>query len=70
MTTIKIVNTETGEENERAMNADELAQFAKDNAELQARTTAQIKAEATKSAALAKLAALGLTADDLTALGL
>ena len=67
---IKIHNAETNEETERPMNSEELAQWEKDNAESQARITAQAEAEAAKAAAQAKLAALGLTTDDLKALGL
>jgi len=67
---VKIVNCETGEEIEREMNAAEFAQYGKDNADAEATATKQAEAEAAKSAAQAKLAALGLTADDLKALGL
>lgn len=67
---IKLVNAETGEEIERKMNAQELAQYEKDKAEAQATATKQAETESAKSAAQAKLAALGLTADDLKALGL
>ncbi len=68
--TIKIINAETGEEIEREMNAAELQQFEKDKANSQA---AAVEAEAragSKAAAQAKLAALGLTVEDLQALGL
>lgn len=68
--TIKIVNATTGEEIEREMNVEELAQYQKDQAEAEAAATKQAEAEAAKEAATAKLAALGLTADDLKALGL
>jgi hypothetical protein len=68
--TIKIVNTQTGEEIEREMNAEELAQFkAEEAAELE-RQNVQIQKATDKAAAQAKLSALGLTADDLKALGL
>jgi hypothetical protein len=67
---IKIHNTETGEIIEREMNAEELAQIKADELELTAKIEAEAKAEAAKSAAQAKLAALGLTAEDLKALGL
>ena len=67
---VKIVNAETGEETLRDMNADELAQLAKDVKEREAIEAAEAKAEADKAAAAAKLAALGLTTDDLKALGL
>jgi hypothetical protein len=70
MPTIKIHNAETNEVIEREMKADELAQWETSRAA--AAAEAQIKAEAAaqKAAAQAKLAALGLTADDLKALGL
>lgn len=67
---ITIHNCETGEIVEREMNAAELAQQAKDIADAQTRAAAQDEAEKAKVAAQAKLAALGLTADDLKALGL
>jgi hypothetical protein len=67
---IKIVNAETGEEIEREMNAQELAQYEKDKAEAETAATKQAEAETAKTAAQAKLAALGLTVDDLKALGL
>jgi len=67
---IKLVNAETGEEIEREMNATEFAQYEKDQAYAKATATKQVETEAAKSAALAKLAALGLTTDDLKALGL
>jgi transcription elongation GreA/GreB family factor len=68
--TTKVINTQTGEEIEREMNDAEYAQHLKDTAEEQERKDAQAKVEADKAAAQAKLAALGLTADDLKALGL
>jgi hypothetical protein len=61
MTTIKIVNTETGEETEREMNANELAQQAIDQAEVEA-TKATQATKATEKAAL--LAKLGITDDE------
>lgn len=63
-------NVTTGEVIEREMTAKELAQFAKDVAEREAIETAEAQAAAAKEAAQAKLAALGLTTDDLKALGL
>ena len=65
-----IVNIETGEIIERELNKEELAQNAKD---LYASEAKQAEAEAkavAKAAAESKLAALGLTTDDLRALGL
>jgi hypothetical protein len=70
MTTIKIVNATTGEEIEREMNADELKQLNKDIAEAETQAEAEAQKAADKAAAEAKLAALGLTSDDLKALGL
>lgn len=63
-------NIETGEAIERDMTAAEVAQFNKDKAESQAKVDAENKAQAAKEIAQAKLAALGLTIDDLAALGL
>jgi len=67
---IKIVNTETGEEIEREMNADELAQFEQEATNDANRAEAKAAELAARDAAKAKLAALGLTLDDLAALGL
>lgn len=67
---IKIVNAETGQEIEREMNAQELAQYQQDQIELANRLNAQTADSAARDAAKAKLAALGLTLDDLAALGL
>lgn len=67
---VKIVNSETGEEIVRDMNAEELAQLEIDRANAQTEATKKAVAEAAKLAAQAKLAALGLTTDDLKALGL
>jgi hypothetical protein len=72
--TIKIHNVETGEVIEREMTVEELTQMEADVAKAQeirvAEAAALAEAEAAKVAAQAKLAALGLTADDLKALGL
>lgn len=70
----KIINCETGEVIERELTSDELAQQEIDEANTLAEkakqeTEAVTKAEA-KAAAQAKLAALGLTVEDLQALGL
>lgn len=67
---IQIINTQTGEVIEREMNAQELAQLELDKAHFQALDEAKSEAIAAKAAAEAKLAALGLTTDDLKALGL
>jgi hypothetical protein len=67
---IKLINAETSEEIEREMNAQEIAKYEKDKADREANATKQAATDAAKSAAQAKIAALGLTADDLKALGL
>jgi hypothetical protein len=59
---VKIVNSETGEEIIRDMNADELAQLEADKAETKAFEAAKAQAEADKAALLARL---GLTEDEL-----
>lgn len=68
------VNVETGEETLIDLTPDEIAQFEASVQALEnekAEIKAKIKAdEETKEAAIAKLAALGLTTDDLKALGL
>jgi hypothetical protein len=69
-----IINCETGEVIERELNAEELAQQEIDEANFLAAKAiadaeAQAKAQA-KAVAQAKLAALGLTVEDLQALGL
>jgi hypothetical protein len=66
------INCETGEETIRPLNADELAQRAKDIAEYEAQraeaeAVAQAKADA-KLAAQTKLAALGLTPEEIAAI--
>ena len=70
MATIKIHNAETGEVIERDMTADELAQWEADKAASEAKAQADAAKAADKTAAQAKLAALGLTTDDLKALGI
>jgi len=68
---IKVIhNVETGEIVEREMTDDELAQWELDKAAALAEKKARGDAIAAKQAAEAKLAVLGLTADDLKALGL
>jgi len=66
--TITIHNVETNEIVEREMNAEELAQWEFDQAKIaQDAAQAQTKAAA-KASAEGKLAALGLTADEVSAL--
>ena len=63
-----IYNMETGEEITREMNADELASELQD-LELETARKAEAQARATaRASALAKLAALGLSADEIAAL--
>ena len=72
MTTLKtfIVDAQTGEEIIRELNVEELAQNKIDVAEQEAKTAEAEQAKTDKATATAKLEALGLTADDLKALGL
>ena len=64
------VYAEDGSFIDREMNEAELEQFEIDKAEDELRQQAMNQAAAKKAAAQAKLEALGLTADDLKALGL
>lgn len=61
MTIIKEVNLATGEEIERAMNAEELAQLAIDQQAAEARTSAEAQKAAAKAALLEKL---GISEDE------
>ena len=70
MATIKIHNVKSGEVIEREMTSDELAQWETEKAISEARAQELAQAEAKKTAALAKLEALGLDADEVKALGL
>ena len=65
-------NAETNEiiDIERELSVEELASWKSDMAKVEEQIKAAAKAEADKAAAQAKLAALGLTTDDLKALGL
>ena len=71
---IKEINCETGEEIIRDATSQEINQAEIDaisaEAEATAKAQAEAQAEAKRSAALAKLEALGLDEDDLKALGL
>lgn len=67
---IEIHNIQTGEITTRDMTADELAQYEKDKLTREAEKQLAADKAAAKAAAEAKLAALGLDADDLKALGL
>jgi hypothetical protein len=70
--TLTEINTITGEETitERDETAVEIKEREAFEAEKAKRLAKQTEAEAAKTAAQAKLAALGLTTDDLKALGL
>jgi hypothetical protein len=70
MATIKIHNATTGEVIERDMTADELAQWEADKSEAANSKQDKLDKAAEKAAAEAKLEALGLTPEDLKALGL
>jgi hypothetical protein len=66
----RIINCETSETTERELNAEEIAQQKIDEVlEIAKQAQAEAKAQA-KATAEAKLAAFGLTTDDLRALGL
>jgi hypothetical protein len=68
--TVGIFDVVTGIQIEREMNAEELEQYQIDQeTNAKAKAEAQAKAEA-KASAEAKLKALGLTTEDLKALGL
>jgi len=67
---IIIHNTETSEVIEREMTNEEFAQYEIDEAKTKADANAHQIKEQAKLAAQSKLAALGLTVEDLTALGL
>ena len=70
----KIINVETSEVIERELNAEEIAQQEIDEIKSAEKLAKQLQEEApqiaAKAEAEAKLAALGLTTDDLRALGL
>lgn len=63
-------NGETNEAIYRDPTPEELAQAIIDSERVAAKAKAEAEAAAKREAALSKLAALGLTPDDLTALGL
>jgi len=67
---IKIVNATTGEEIQREMTSQEFAQWNAEVTKNLERKELEAQALAAKETAQAKLAALGLTVDDLKALGL
>jgi DNA-binding NarL/FixJ family response regulator len=63
-----IVDAATGETTERPLTADELAEQAEIQADFEARQAEADAKVAARESALAKLAALGLTADEVAAL--
>ncbi len=63
-------NVQTGEITEREMNLEEIAAFDLGQEIEKSRKETEAQTMAAKAAAEAKFAALGLTADDLKALGL
>ena len=63
----KVVNLETGEEIERPMTDDEIAQFKADVVENDALQAIELEKIALRESRDAKLIALGLTADELNA---
>jgi hypothetical protein len=67
---ITIQNAQTNEIETREMNDQEFACYETIQLELATEAQAQLQTQAAKAAAQAKLAALGLTTDDLKALGL
>ncbi len=67
---IRIHNIETDEIIDREMTNDEFAVYELDQAEYQAKLADDKAKAAAKKTAEGKLAALGLTTDDLRALGL
>ena len=67
---ITVTNCETGQTTQREMNEDELAQFNLIKAQQAQQAQDQAQLEADKISASVKLEALGLTSDDLKALGL
>jgi hypothetical protein len=62
------VNAETGETTERPLTADEIADHEAMQAELAAQEAEQQTKAAARASALAKLAELGLTAEEIAAL--
>jgi len=68
--TVTIHNVETGEIETREMNEQELQQWTTEKVANDAIKATEAAKELAKEAAQAKLAALGLTTEDLKALGL
>ncbi len=66
--TVLTVDAQTGEQVERELTTEELAERATLQAETQARIAEQVAKAAARESALAKLADLGLTAEEVAAL--
>lgn len=64
----KIVNATTGEQVEREMNAKELAQWESDRVASQTAQAEQAAKDSSRQSALDKLAALGLTPEEISAI--
>ena len=67
MSHVHIHNAQTGDATTREMNADELAQHEADIAAEQAQADAVAAKEAARQSAVDKLAALGLSVDEISA---
>lgn len=65
---VKIVDISTGEEIERAVNAQELAQIEADQKAQADRDKALAEKQAARQSALDKLAALGLSVEEISAI--
>ena len=65
---VRIHNSETGEIVDREMNADEIKQREIDAANAKTRADAIAAQPAARTSALAKLAALGLTPEEISAI--
>jgi hypothetical protein len=68
MPTIRIHNATTGEIVDREMNANEIKQRELDAANAKVKADAIAAKEANRNSALAKLAALGLTPEEISAI--
>jgi hypothetical protein len=67
---ISILDAQTGEEVTKEMNAAEFAQYKSDQSDYEIQQAEKANKAKAKATAEGKLAALGLTTDDLRALGL
>lgn len=65
---IRIHNSETNEVEDREMTAEEFKEFKAEQKEAEAVATEKAAVQAARSSALAKLAALGLTEDEVNGL--